>query len=94
MASTASEVTWIVRLLVEMGVSNLKQVTLDCDNQSALYISKNPVFYDRKKHIEIDCHFTCDKVMEGLLQLFYIPTQHQLPDILTKILPSPHFRDL
>jgi hypothetical protein len=94
MASAASEVTWLVRLLEEMGVSNLKPVTLHCDNQSALYIAKNPVFHDRTKHIEIDCHFTRDKVMEGLLQLSYLPTQHQLADILTKTLPSPHFREL
>lgn len=94
MASAASEVTWLVRLLEEMGVTNLKPITLHCDNQSALHIARNPVFHERTKHIELDCHFTRDKVLEGLLQLSYLPTQHQLADILTKILPSPQFKDL
>lgn len=88
MASAASEVVWTVRLLEELGITNLKPVTLHCDNQSALHIAKNPVFHERTKHIEIDCHFTRDKVMEGLLQLTYLPTQNQLADVLTKILPS------
>ena len=92
MAAAASEVTWLVRLLEEMGVSNLRPVTLHCDNQSAIYIAKNPVFHDRTKHIEVDCHFTRDKILEGLIQLTYLPTKSQLADLFTKALPSPQFR--
>ena len=94
MATAAAEVTWIVRLLSKLGVNNLKPITLHCDNQSSLYIARNPIFNDRNKHIEVDCHFTEDKVLEELLQLSYIPTKHQLADILTKILPFVQFNEL
>ena len=94
MAQAASEITWLVRLLQELGVTNLTPIQLNCDNQSALHIAKNPVFHERTKHIEIDCHFTRDKVLEGLLQLQYMPTSSQLADVLTKVLPGPHFQEL
>ena len=94
MASAAAEVTWVVRLLEELGVSNLKPVELYCDNQSALHIAKNLVFHERTKHIELDCHFTRDKILEGFLQLTYLPTRSQLADVLTKVAPSPHFLTL
>ena len=94
MASAASELTWLVRLLEELGIQDLKPVTLNCDNQSAIYIAKNPVFHDKTKHIEVDCHFTRDKVMEGLIQLTYLPTKSQLADLFTKSIPSPHFKHL
>lgn len=94
MAAAASEVTWAVRVLADIGVTNLTPVTLHCDNQSALYIAKNPVFHERTKHIELDCHFTRDKVLEGLLQLTYLPTKSQLADVFTKIAPSPQFNSL
>ena len=94
MASAAADVTWTVRLLEELGITDLKPVTLHCDNQSAIAIAKNPVFHERTKHIEIDCHFTRDKVLEGLLQLTYLPTTHQLADVFTKILPSQQFNTL
>jgi len=61
MSQAAVEVTWLVRLLSELGVPQLQPVTLHCDNQSALQIAKNPVFHERTKHIEIDCHFTREK---------------------------------
>lgn len=94
MVSASAEVTWMVRLLTELGVTNLLPVTLHCDNQSAIHIAKNPVFHERTKHIDIDCHFTREKVMEGLIQLTYLPTSSQLADVLTKILPSQQFNDL
>ena len=87
MASVASEVTWLVHMLAELGVNNLKLVTLHCDNQSPIHIAKNPVFHERTKHIEIDCHFTRDKILEGLIQLTYLPTTSQLADLFTKSLP-------
>lgn len=33
-----------------------------------------------------------DKVLEGLIQLTYLPTQHQLADILTKTVPSEQLK--
>lgn len=94
MASASSEVVWVVRLLEELGLTSLKHVTLHCDNMSALHIAQNPIYHERTKHLEIDCHFTREKVMEGLLQLTYLPTSSQLADIFTKIIPSAHFRHL
>ncbi|KAL8154536.1 hypothetical protein AgCh_000052 [Apium graveolens] len=94
MAAAASEGTWVVRLLEELGVKDLKPVTLHCDNQSAIHIAKNPVHHERTKHIEIDVHFTRDKVLEGLLQITYLPTSSQLADVFTKIIPSGQFNNL
>ena len=94
MAQAASEVTWLVRPLEELGISNLTPVQLHCDNHSSLHIVRNLVFHERTKHIEIDCHFTRDKVLEGLLQLHYLPTIAYFADVLTKVLPGPHFQQL
>ena len=88
MASASSETTWLVRLLTELAVTTLQPVTLYCDNQSAIHIGKNPMFHERTKHIEIDCHFTREKVLEGLIQLTYTPSADQLADIMTKALGS------
>ncbi|GAA0164728.1 transmembrane signal receptor [Lithospermum erythrorhizon] len=94
MAQASAEVTWLVRLLADLGVCNLTPVTLYYDNNSAIHIAKNPIFHERTKHIDIDCHFTRDKIIEGLLQLAHVPTTKQLAYVLTKVLPSSQHRYL
>lgn len=78
----------------ELGVDNLTPVKLCCDNQSAIHMGKNSVQHERTKYIELDVHFTRDKVLEGLLELSYIPTGDQLADLFTKTLPSPQLSKL
>ncbi|XP_068659151.1 secreted RxLR effector protein 161-like, partial [Aristolochia californica] len=57
MAHTVSEILWIRTLLTELGFYKKGSMNLHCDNQAAIHITSNPVFHERTKHIEVDCHF-------------------------------------
>ena len=84
MASTVSEVVWIVGLFDELGVKINLPVLLHSDSTSAIQIAANPVFHERTKHIDIDCHFIREKVSKGLVVLQYLCSFEQPADILTK----------
>ena len=88
LSSAASEITWIFCLLDDLDLTHLQPVTLFCDNQLAIHLAHNPIQHERTKHVATDCHFTREKVLEGLLHLAYIPTNEQLADLFTKSLPS------
>ncbi|XP_016511295.2 uncharacterized protein LOC107828489 [Nicotiana tabacum] len=79
-----AELTWLTLLLADLGVVGVTPIFVFCDNQSALHIASNPVFHERTKHIEVDCHFVREKLSEGLIVLFSVSSANQLADILTK----------
>jgi len=62
MASTASELIWLKSLLIDLGVFHPQPMFLCCDNQVAIHIASNPVFHERTKHIEVDCHYVREQV--------------------------------
>lgn len=93
LAALANELTWLKSLLVGFGV-DVGPGMVYCDNQSAIHISSNPTFHEQTKHIDIDCHFIQEKVLQGLTKLVHIPSVPQLADALTKPLSRPQFSTL
>ncbi|RVW25612.1 Retrovirus-related Pol polyprotein from transposon RE1 [Vitis vinifera] len=73
MALATCELIWLRHLLRELRFGKDEQMKLICDNQAALHIASNPVFHERTKHIEVDCHFIREKIASGcVLQVLLI----------------------
>ncbi|XP_022041556.1 uncharacterized mitochondrial protein AtMg00810-like [Helianthus annuus] len=94
MCRVTAELAWLTQLLAEFHVSNFTPVPLKCDSQSAIHIAKNPIFHERTKHIELDCHFVREKLQEGLISLSHTRTANQLADIFTKSFAFPQHKEL
>jgi hypothetical protein len=96
MAATtaACQGIWLARLLGEILNEKPVKPKLLVDNKSAISLSKNPVFHERSKHIDIRYHFIRECVEEGRVDIDYIRTSDQLADVLTKALGRLMFQEL
>lgn len=94
MASTTSKLTWLLVVLLVLNVDHPKAAVLFCDNQAALHMVANPVFPERMKHIEINCHLICEKIQASIIKSLHVSSTHQLCDLLTKPLSAAQFHYL
>jgi hypothetical protein len=48
------------------------------DNKSTIQLSKNPVYHDRDRHIEVRYDFICESIEQGKIDIEYIKIKDQL----------------
>jgi hypothetical protein len=92
--AAACQGVWLKRLLGELLGHDGGVPELHIDNKSAIALTKNPVFHDRSKHIQIRYHFIRQCVEDGDIDVLFVRTNDQLSDIMTKALGRVQFQEL
>jgi len=72
-ANAIAELMWMQTLLKELNVKSPRAARLWCDDLRAKYLSSNPAFHARTKHIEVDFHFVRERVLKRELEIEYVP---------------------
>ena len=89
LCSGVQEAIHLRSLLLDLGYEQTEPTAVYEDNQACIAMSSNPTInHKRSKHIDIRYHFTRERVEGGEIELLYVPTEHQLADLLTKALES------
>ena len=92
--TAACQGVWLAQLLAELKSGQRTAFLLKMYTQSAIALSKNPVFHDRSKHIDVRYHFIRECVGDGKMDIEHVRTEEQIVDILTKPLPRDRFCEL
>ncbi|GKB25552.1 hypothetical protein Tco_0864953 [Tanacetum coccineum] len=96
--STAGSAQFLGDRLVSWSSKKQRSTTISTTEAEyiaiAIALCCNNVQHSRSKHIDIRHHFIREQVENRVVELYFVETNYQLADILTKALPRERFEFL
>ncbi|XP_019465394.1 PREDICTED: uncharacterized protein LOC109363594 [Lupinus angustifolius] len=92
LGSLVCELQWLKYLFTDLHIPQSNPISVYCDNKSTIHLAQNPIFHERMKHIEIDCHVVLEKIQQKLVHLLPISSSSQLANAFTKPLRASTFK--
>ncbi|GJR76326.1 hypothetical protein Tco_0088691, partial [Tanacetum coccineum] len=78
------EAIWLRGLLEKLNVE-VNIMAVNCDNQGAIHLSRNHVFHERTKHLNVRYHFIKEVLEAKTVEVLKVGTKHNVADALTKV---------
>src|SRR5664279_2548708 len=82
-AEACKESVWLKGLFAEL-CGDDTCINLFCDSQSAIYLTKDQMFHERTKHIDVKYHYVRDVVAKVKLKVCKINTHDNPADMMKK----------
>jgi len=83
---TTKEAMWLHMFVGEIMTLFTTTMTLLCDNQSAIAVSKNPEHHGKMKHLSLHLFWLRDAVEDNVISPKFVDTRNMAADIFTKAL--------
>ncbi|PHT30370.1 hypothetical protein CQW23_30034 [Capsicum baccatum] len=85
-----NEVIWLKGLFGKI-CKDLQITTVFWHSQSAIFLMKDQMFHEIRKHIDVEYHFVCEIIARGHIMVRKTNTRDDPTDMMTKTLPSAMF---
>jgi hypothetical protein len=86
----SKEVVWLHRLCSGIGLVQ-QLVRIDCDSESAIFLTKSSTYHSKTKHIDVQYHFVRDMVEDNKVLLMKVDTLKNVVDSLKKSVSTENF---
>ena len=86
------EALWLWSFINEIQGQQNEPVELHWDNQGDIVLAKDNKYHSWMKHIDLRFHFIREAVEDNKIMITYLPTEENVADIFTKVLPRPKFK--
>lgn len=97
LTETMKELIWIKSLLRNFEIEIAYPIRINIDSQPCIKLAENEKISQQTKHIDVRYHFAKEEIVAKNMMLCYIPTNHNVADMLTKPLAgtkTKYFREL
>nr|GEW82915.1 retrovirus-related Pol polyprotein from transposon TNT 1-94 [Tanacetum cinerariifolium] len=93
LSGCCTQILWMRSQLTEYGLK-FNKIPLYRDNKCAISLRCKNIQQSISKHIDVGYHFIKEPVENGVVELYFVKTEYQLADIITKALPRERFNFL
>jgi hypothetical protein len=90
LSDCCKQAVWARQLLEGLGYT-MEAIPIAGDNQGSLFTANNPVANNRTKHIDIRYHYIRECIVDGDVEVLYLPGSDNPADLLTKNLAHVKF---
>ncbi|XP_031285016.1 secreted RxLR effector protein 161-like [Pistacia vera] len=90
-ADVFREAIWLQGMLSKANLFDGK-VTIYSNSQSVILLSKNPIYHERTKHVDVRFHFVRDLVTQRVVELKKVTTEENPADMGTKVITLAKFK--
>jgi hypothetical protein len=91
LSAVSKMITWIQKLLVEIGIPFDNPITVYEDNQSVIKLVESEAVHARTKHIDTRYFYIREQIAQGCQAVKYIESKRNLADIMTKHISRDRF---
>lgn len=91
LCSLAKEMSWIRRMMIELGIMKDEPSIIMCDNISCIKIVQSEKYTARTRHLRARYAFIRELITDNELQLKHVSSANQKADLLTKIVATHQF---
>ncbi|KAK9077208.1 hypothetical protein SSX86_005544 [Deinandra increscens subsp. villosa] len=75
---------WLKGIMAEICGREMGTLSIWCDNNSSIKMSKNPICNRKTKHIDVRKHYIRELVAKGVVKVEFCPSEEQVADVMTK----------
>ena len=90
LTEAVKEALWLEGFAKELKLQG-QVITIKCDCQSEIHMSKNSSYHEQTKHIDVRLHFVRGVIKHGEVQVLKVLTDYKATDMITKTLPIASF---
>ena len=89
LSDSSRELVFLQNLLCSVGyLTKDVSAQLFGDNRGSITLANTPGDHQKSKHLDVRYFYVRQKIDDGRLEVKWVPTTHQLADLLTKALPD------
>jgi transposase InsO family protein len=89
--AASQQAAWVRHFFELIGFPLSSPLTIHCDNEATLAVSKGEQTHSKSKHLNPKLHSVRERIESNQIELEYVASASNIADVLTKALPEDSF---